>query len=335
MRVINFFALLLAAQLVQADSVQDGVAAFQQGHYSTAFAKLKGTSDPVGRLFFALTQAALNDCASGHSELTAATSNRDGRLAKLAGIALAKCYESESQFGQATVVLDQLSRRIPNDADLLYAAAKLHMRAFNDATLKMFQRTPASYRVHQLSAEIFEVESKYTEAIAEYKKALELNPSAPDLHYRLGRALLLQAHSNEALESARAEFASELKINPEDAACEYQIGQIALAESKSDDARRHFERASVLSPNFAEALVALGKLDLKAKRYTDAVTSLERAIQLQPSNEAAHYALMNAYRNSGQLDKAKQEKATLDKLQKPADGEFNDFLKRLGEKPQP
>jgi hypothetical protein len=33
------------------------------------------------------------------------------------------------------------------------------------------------------------------------------------------------------------------------------------------------------------------------------------------------------------MEKAKAEKAILDRLQKPPQGEFSDFLKRLGEKP--
>jgi len=54
---------------------------------------------------------------------------------------------------------------------------------------------------------------------------------------------------------------------------------------------------------------------------------------LQPTNEAAHYNLMLAYRNSGQMDKARREQQELNKLQKPPEGEFTDFLKRLGDKP--
>ena len=46
----------------------------------------------------------------------------------------------------------------------------------------------------------------------------------------------------------------------------------------------------------------------------------------------AHYNLMLAYRNSGQMDKARQEQQVLEKLQHPPEGEFTDFLKRLGEK---
>ena len=66
-----------------------------------------------------------------------------------------------------------------DNADVLYLKAKLHMKAFNDSTLAMFQRTPASYRVHELSAEIFEVQSRYDEAVAEYQKAIDMNPERP------------------------------------------------------------------------------------------------------------------------------------------------------------
>jgi tetratricopeptide (TPR) repeat protein len=91
----------------------------------------------------------------------------------------------------------------------------------------------------------------------------------------------------------------------------------------------HFEKALALSPQFVQAMIALGKMEAPDK----AIPLLRKAIELQPTNETAHYALLTAYRNAGQMDKAKEEKAILDKLQKPPEGEFNDFLKKLGEKP--
>ena len=59
---------------------------------------------------------------------------------------------------------------------------------------------------------------------------------------------------------------------------------------------------------------------------------LERVVGMEPNNEAAHYSLMLAYRNSGQMDKARREQQELQKLQHPPEGEFSDFLKRLGER---
>jgi tetratricopeptide (TPR) repeat protein len=124
-----------------------------------------------------------------------------------------------------------------------------------------------------------------------------------------------------------------LQLSPEDGACEFQLGQIGQVQGKGDEAKIHFERALALSPSFAEAMVALGKLDAQRKDYASAIPLLVRAIKIQPDNEPAHYALLTAYRNSGRMDEAKAEKAVLDRLQKPPEGEFSQFLNKLGEKP--
>jgi tetratricopeptide (TPR) repeat protein len=307
-----------------------GIAAFQAGRYSVALPKLQQavTSDPadsVAARFLALTQAARGDCKSA---LPALLKDSD----PLAGLGAVKCYSAAGDGGRAFALLERLEQEYPKNPDVLYTSAKLHMKAFNDDTFAMFQRTPASYRVHELSAEIFEVEARYADAAAEYRKAIELNPAAPDLHYRLGRALLMQSHEPASLTQAAAEFRAEMRVSPEDGACEFQLGQIAQVEGNAPEARAHFEKALALAPDFAEAMIALGKLDSEQKKYADAVELLKRAVKLQPANEAAHYALLTAYRNSGQMDQAKAEKAELDRLQKPPGGEFSDFLKKLGEK---
>lgn len=338
MLVIRAAALMLMAALgLSAGSREDGIAAFQQGRYSVALSNLreaaKDPADTTAHAFLALTQAAMGDCKAALPGLTS-VNHGDSDLYRLASLAAVKCYAGTDADLKAYPILKDLEHRFPNDPDVLYTAAKFHMKAFNDATFAMFQRTPASYRVHELSGEIFEVENRYSDAAAEYRKAIELNPSAPVLHYRLGRAILLQGHSPEALEQAAAEFRSELKLSPEDAACEFQLGQIAQVQGNTAAARPHFERALQLSPDFVQALIALGKLDSQQKQYGRAIQLLSRAAELQPASETAHYALLTAYRDSGQLEKAKQEKAILDKLQKPPEGEFSNFLKKLGEQPK-
>ncbi len=74
-------------------------------------------------------------------------------------------------------------------------------------------------------------------------------------------------------------------------------------------------------------------MHLQAKEYSQAIPLLEHVVGSQPSNEGAHYNLMLAYRNSGHPDQAKEQQQILEKLQRPPEGEFTDFLKKLGEKP--
>ncbi|HVW84736.1 MAG TPA: tetratricopeptide repeat protein [Bryobacteraceae bacterium] len=314
-----------------------GIEDFNRGDYKAARQHLTAaSSDPRARAFLILTRAATGECDSVVPELERQFSSKgDERVRRLSGIALAQCRMAAKQFDAAGPVVFQLEREFPSDPDVLYVAANYHMKAWNDAIYRMYQKAPSSYRVDELSAEVFETQGKYTEAIAEYRKAIAKNPKGINLHYRLGRALLQQSHDPAVLEEARREFEAELALNPSDAVAEYQVAQILNTEQKKTEAAAHFERAAELRPDFAEALVAVAKIRSDAKQYDEAARLLERAVKLQPRSEIAHYNLMLAYRRAGRTADAQREKAELDKLQKPPEGEFTDFLKRLGEKAPP
>ena len=142
----------------------------------------------------------------------------------------------------------------------------------------------------------------------------------------------MESHDPEALAQARKEFEAELALNPSDAAAEFQIGQILNATAKPAEALAHLQKALDLSPDFAEAALAIGKMRVQAKQYAEAIPLLEHVVAIQPDNEGGHYNLMMAYRNSGNADKARAEQQVLEKLQRPPEGEFTDFLKKLGEK---
>ncbi len=326
--LLCFVAVAACAQM----KTEEGIQFFHQGRYSSALQLLKDARDQQGRSFRALSEAALGDCKTALPELVK-TQDQDQVLQRLTGVAAVKCLSSTGDEAAALGLLQRLQKQFPRDPDLLYIGAKLHMKAFNDATVAMFREAPASYRVHELSAEIFEVDNRFGEAVSEYRKAIELNPKAPDLHFRLGRAILLQSHDARALEKAADEFQSELKLSPEDSASEFQLGQIAQVKGDTSEAKTRFQRALRLTPDFVAAMVALAKTSASEKAYPAAIDLLNRAILLQPENETAHYALMTAYRDNGQMKEAKAEKGILDRLQKPPEGEFSDFLKKLGEKP--
>ncbi|MGA3028010.1 MAG: tetratricopeptide repeat protein [Bryobacteraceae bacterium] len=328
---------MCGAEAASEQAVAQGIAAFQQGRYADASRQLQDAlrQDPANehaRTFLALTRAATGHCAEAIPDLGARFSqSTDADLSRLAGLALAQCLVTQNEVAQAVPVVVQLEAKYPDDADVLYEAARVHMKAFNDATFRMFQKTPSSWRVNQLSGEIFETRGKYAEAAGEYRKAIEKNPRALNLHFRLGRALLLESHDPDALAQAQKEFEAELALNAEDAAAEFQLGQILNAQRKREEALQKYEKALALSPDFCEAALAAAKMRVQAKEYASAIPLLERVVALQPANEAAHYNLMLAYRNSGQMDKARHEQQELNKLQRPPEGEFTDFLKRLGE----
>lgn len=338
MRVTSLFLLFALHAFPQNDPLVLGLEQFRRGEYLAAEASfekaLERGDDARARTFLALSRAATGRCEQVEQALVSEfETNAEPALSRLAGLGAVQCWLAHDEYDRALPVLAKLRERHPDDEDVLYQTARLHMKAWNNTIYMMFQKTPASWRVNQISAEIFEIQHKYKEAAGEYHKAIEKNPTAVNLHYRLARAILMESHEPAALEEARQEFEEELKLNPNDAVAHYQVGQILLAQQQRREGVARLERAAELKPDFTEALVAIARIRLEDKETDEAVRLLERAVELAPKSESARYALMRAYRRAGRNEDAMRQKEELDKLQKPPEGEFTDFLKRIGERP--
>lgn len=315
-----------------------GILQYYRGDYAAARAALEKSAETADarhiRIFLALARAATGACDEALGPLAVEfESNEPSPVHRLAGLALVQCHLGDDRLDEVFPVLHRLSAFYSDDPDVLYQSAKFHMKAWNEVISQMFDKAPASFRVNQLSAEVLETQGRYSDAITEYSKAIEKNPSALHLHFRLGRALLMDSHSPEALEKARVAFQAELALNPHDAVAEYQIGQILTVQQKPEEAAGRFERALLLKSDFPEALLALGKLRMEAQEHDAAIELFEQSVQLQPQSEAARYSLMIAYRNAGRMEDAQRQQEEIEKLQQAPEGEFMEFLKKLGETP--
>ena len=266
--------------------------------------------------YLALTRAALGDCGvTAIDELRLqAYRNADPEIKRLSGLAVVRCLLVYNRISEAMPMLTNLRSLFPDDPDVLYESTQVLNRAWNAAVRDLREKASQSFRLNQLAGENFENQARYSEAAVEYRKAIEKDPAALSLHYRLGRVLLLGGHDPESFQTARQAFEAELKLNPWDAAAEFQVGQTYVATKDSGNASEHYERALQLAPKFAEAMVALGKLRVDAQNYKEAIALLERAVELQPAMEAAHYNLMLAYRAAGKNKQADREETEVKKL---------------------
>ncbi len=307
---------------------------FESGEYSEALGSFEDSADPRAGTLAAVVSASMGHCDEALATLEPAVSTRsDDYTSKLVSLAVARCAIAGRRFETALTTLAQAKELLPDDPDVLYEAARLHLKGWNDAVAEMFAAAPASFRVNQLSAEIFEIQGRYDEAVSEYRKAIEKAPGTLNLRYRLGRALLMRSHDPSALQEALEQFRGELGLNPDDAVAEFQVGQILQILGQAEEALVHFERAVALDGDFPEALVSLGKEYARLQRHGQAIDVLTRALELHPESEPAHYSLMLAFRNAGRREDARRIQESLDRLQTPEDGEFADFLRRIGEAP--
>jgi tetratricopeptide (TPR) repeat protein len=280
-------------------------------------AQAKSSPTPSAAAEQALTVAASGHCAEAIPVLRKAIRNvTDPDLKKRAGLAGLRCSMTRNQPYEAVDFLQMLSRDFPRDPEVLYqethAYSDLSIRASQDLT----REAPFSYQVHELSAESMEVQGKLDEAAAEYKKIIEMDPTLPGIHYRLGRVLLSKPNPPaDVLQDAKWNFQQELKIDPQNAGAEGVLGELARQAEQWPDAIDHFTRATKLDSGFAEAYLGLGSALLAEKRFPEAVPPLEVAVKLQPENPSAHYNLAVALSRSGRKEDADREFAIHRKMQ--------------------
>ncbi|MBI3697129.1 MAG: tetratricopeptide repeat protein [Acidobacteria bacterium] len=235
-------------------------------------------------------------------------------MRSVVGQRLVECYFAVGDEENGLAVVDKLRRLAPDDPDVLYTASKVYANLWNTAVQRMLAKAAASYRVHQVLAEVFEAQEKYGDAAKEYRQIIRMEPQLPGMHYRLGRMILRSAPGAEADSQALTEFEKELEINRFDAATHSEIGEVHLRAERTAEALRYFSRAAELRPSYAPARVGLAKVFLAQKEFSKAVKQLEAASLLAPQDEAIPYNLMVAYRSLGRVADAKQAFDSFQKL---------------------
>jgi tetratricopeptide (TPR) repeat protein len=231
----------------------------------------------------------------------------DPELKRMVGIQLMRAYSGAGQFARAAETGEGLLRDYPADPEVLYQVAQLHADRSYEVMKQLQQTAPNSAWVHFASAQVQDSLKHYDAAEAEYRKALELKADLPGAHYRLGRVLLSQSQSPEAIKAAAEQFRMELKISPENADAEYELGEIAREQGDLAGALEHLNRAVKYHPGFVEAQLAIARTFLKQEKARDAVDSLQAVLRADPKNKAAHYLLGTAYRSLGDDEASKRE----------------------------
>src|SRR5258708_16048637 len=178
----------------------------------------------------------------------------DKELQKRTGLDGLHCAMTHNAPYDFLTFIDVLTREFPRDPEVLYAAT----HAFSDLSLTTSQQlareAPFSYQIHLLNAEALEIQGKWDEAAAEYRKILEINPMLPGIHARLGRALISKPQpSPEVVAQAKKNFEDELEIDPRNASAEYVLGALARNDNDLWSATPHYTRATCLDCRFAAA----------------------------------------------------------------------------------
>jgi tetratricopeptide (TPR) repeat protein len=221
-----------------------------------------------------------------------------------------RCAMTHDVPYEALDFLAVLSRDFPRDPEALYAAT----HAYSDLSMRTSQdlarEAPFSFQVHELNAEALEIQNRWDEAAAEYRRILDINPMLPGIHARLGRTLLSKPQPAPIeVEQARKSFEEELEVDPRNAAAEFVLGQLAANTNDSATAIQHFTRATKLDAGFMEAYLGLGTAFNSAKQFTEAIGPLETYEKMAPDSPTGHYQLAVAYAGAGRREDSNREAA--------------------------
>jgi len=171
------------------------------------------------------------------------------------------------------------------------------------AFAKMFDVPPDSASSYLFTARML-LRQDFGSVAEEYgRKAVALDPKLPLAHQLLGELYLYESRIDDAI----AEFKKELEVNPGNAAGYYKLADAYSRAQKFDEAERLLQRSVWLDPTATGPYILLGKVLEKKGEAQLAVRALQRALAMEPNNPVPHHLLGQAYRDLGKNEDADRE----------------------------
>ena len=215
-------------------------------------------------------------------------------------------------FESAAVHLKRLAKREPQNQQVWYLLGKVYMQLSEGALGKVNQIDPNSVWAHEISAELMESMKNSDGAILEWKKAIDVAPRQPGVHYKLGDLYW----SLSQWENATEQFRQELALDPANCMIHWKLGDILLrTNADPNDALAGIDRALAGCPNLMEARADRARLLLKLHREQDAIAELRTVEKSDPAEPSTHFLLAQAYRATGKTQEAQSEMKSFSELE--------------------
>jgi len=233
------------------------------------------------------------------------------------------CYGAK-RFAEAAKHLELAAKADPANSELHQLLAQSCLWAKNYAcALEEFrqvqQQDPDSAAAHMLSGEALDGLGRAPEAIAEFQAAAKAAPRETNVHFGLGYLYWKQHKYGEA----KAAFEDELSVDPAHAQSLAYLGDIAMRENDPEKALPLLNKAIQLKNDIRLAHLDAGAILTEQKHYQEALTALQHAEKLDPTQPDAHYRLGRLYREMGNAAASQSEFARVRELHEKADEEVN------------
>jgi Flp pilus assembly protein TadD len=171
-------------------------------------------------------------------------------------------------------------------------------------------------RHRNLGKAFYENPTTQNEAVAEFRKALDLNPKSSRERLNYALALLRAGKTEDGIRELQA-------VQKQDPTLPHTWFNLGIAYKKAGEHERaleQFERMVKLTPDEPISHYNLGALYKLVGKPDAAIKEFETAAKLDPNLAAPRFQLYNAYRTTGRTEEAKRELAVFQALKKQQEG---------------
>jgi len=176
-----------------------------------------------------------------------------------------------------------------------------HLAQAEEAAKALIKAYPSTFILYNVLGVSLEGQRKFEEAVAIYRKALELEPRIAEIHFNLGVVL---GHLGR-VEEAIASYRKALGLKPDLTVAYFNLGVVLQEQGKFEEAVTCYRKAVALEPGFFEAYGNLGTVLQKQGRLEDAVVNYRKALAIS-LDARGHFNLGTALRDQGRHEEAGQ-----------------------------
>jgi Tfp pilus assembly protein PilF len=263
-----------------------------------------------------LAEMHLGNVSDGRMDMESALPNLNGAKVQIElGEALVESYSESGELDKAARAASVMLAADPTDPKLLLLSYRLYSDLANKSVLTLALTAPNSAEIHQVMALELQRQGDETAAVVNYREAIKINPKLPGLCFAFG--ILLYNSTDAKLQSeAGAQFQAALAVNPHDEKAQLMLGEVAARNGDMKAAQEADARAVEMQPNDVDACTEYAKILMSTNQKDKARVLLEHAVEIDPTDEIAHYRLSTLDRQQGKMEDAKRE---LDEYQKYKD----------------
>lgn len=165
--------------------------------------------------------------------------------------------------------------------------------------LSTLEKLPPSIESHQVLAELYRNQGRHTDALKQWRAALDLAPGDPRLNMEVATSLYMSRDYPAAEKQARAMIAQDPTV-PE---MQFILGDSLVNQQHLEQALDPLRKAVQLRPDYLAAHAVLGRVLLQLGHGNEAIPHLKAALPVD-SDGSLHFQLGRAYQDAGQAAEA-------------------------------